>query len=252
MPRSIYPFFRDFVSDLAEALFLQHVIDSSDCEVLRSFANSDAGKACAKALVLNGKLVLPHHPLTIGLKRLKELDGTWFWHLEVVPVQSSRRTRRICFLGHRFVPNVESRLRWNLAQVLEPYNVEVDWCGKDMRSVQILGDVTDRIAKAEFCIFDTRATAGKPNVHVEIGIAHALRRPFIIFDYVKRADQKSSMPSDLAHALTIRYTTYNELFRKFYFSLPLFFQRHLTAGGQGTPNAHRGEQEPAGSTPFIQ
>ncbi|MFQ5663389.1 MAG: hypothetical protein ACE5HL_06130 [Terriglobia bacterium] len=111
---------------------------------------------------------------------------------------------------------------------MEPYNIRLDWSGKDPASVQIFEDIVKRIRKADFCLFDSRATGGRPNVYIEAGIAFALRRPFMLFEYVPTAAaarRTASIPSDLSHALTLRYRTYQELFLRFYSALPVFFLR---------------------------
>jgi len=109
-------------------------------------------------------------------------------------------------------------------QLFEPYNVELDWSGRDIRSVQILDDIDRRIQNADFCIFDNRSTEGKPNVYIEIGMCYATRTPFIFFDYEPSA---GSIPSDLGFALSLRYRNYRQLFRDFYYRLPVFFEKNL-------------------------
>lgn len=114
--------------------------------------------------------------------------------------------------------------------MLEPYNIELDWSGQDPTSVQIFDDIVRHIKKADFCVFDTRATRGKPNVYIETGIAYAVGTPFILFDYCPTAAKKgsvASLPSDLGHALSSKYSSYSKLFREFYFSLPSFVQRNF-------------------------
>ena len=104
----------------------------------------------------------------------------------------------------------------------------LDWSGQDPTSVQIFDDIVRRIKRADFCVFDTRATRGKPNVYIEAGIAYAVRTPFILFEHQRTARGfVSSLPSDLGHALSLRYSSYERLFREFYFSLPSFAERHF-------------------------
>ena len=75
-------------------------------------------------------------------------------------------------------------------------------------------------------MFDTRATKGKPNVYIEAGIADAVGTPFILFDF-NGGSPGASMPSDLAHTLSFRYSTYEALFREFYASLPVFAEKNF-------------------------
>lgn len=83
---------------------------------------------------------------------------------------------------------------------------------------------------ADFCVFDNRATRGKPNVYIEAGMCIALKKPFILFDHKpasRNPNAPGPIPSDLAYALALPYRTYRQLFRDFYFRLPLFFQKHV-------------------------
>ncbi len=158
------------------------------------------------------------------------MNGKGFNHIEVFFVRPKKRPRRKCFVGHRFLPGVEDTLRWNLRQILEPYNVRLDWSGRDIRSVQILEDIVRRIKAADFCVFDNRATKGKPNVYVEAGMCFVLRKPFILFEYEPTSPDPNDpgpLPSDLSFALAVRYKNYKELFRDFYFRLPIFFHKNI-------------------------
>ena len=208
---------------MAESLFLHDVIDSDQCHELQSFPNRPIGRLCATELFSRRKARLAEYPILLQLKRLREINGTPFEHIQIV--FAKKRSRRVCFVGHRFLPQVTNTLRWNLRQVLEPYNVQLDWSGKDIRSVQIFDDIVERIKRADFCIFDNRATAKRPNVYVEAGIAYAVGTPFILFDYVRQKTE--SIPSDLSHSFAIRYMTYQSLFREFYARLPVFFIRNF-------------------------
>ena len=182
-----FGFFRKYLREFAESLFLREVIDSRQCSQLRSFANTTRGKACAMELFSRGVAVLREYDLRLELKQLREMNRRHFYHIEVTFTFQRCPPRRVCFVGHRFVSSVEKTLRWNLCQVLEPHNIRLDWSGKDPRSVQIFDDIVRRIRKADFCIFDNRATAGRPNVYIEAGIAYALKTPFILFEYVSKA-----------------------------------------------------------------
>ena len=217
-------FFRDFLDKFWESLFLQHVINSQTCESLKLWLGRPESEECAEQLYSRRIVDVPAHHLKLRLKELRETDGTSFDHIEALFIRKAKRAKKKCFVGHRFIPQVEQTLRWNLSQVLEPYNVELDWSGRDIRSVQILDDIDRRIKAADFCIFDNRSTAGKPNVYIEIGMCYANRTPFIFFDYEPSA---GSIPSDLGFALALRYKNYRQLFRDFYYRLPVFFEKNL-------------------------
>lgn len=124
-----------------------------------------------------------------------------------------------CFLGNRFVPAISDSLRINLRYVLEPSRVELVWSGKDMAAVGFFDDIVEQIRACDFCIFDNRSTEEKPNVYIEVGIAYALKKPFILAHYKAN---RLPIPSDLKHILHIPYTNYKDLCKTLYFNLPLF------------------------------
>jgi len=215
-----FRFFRSHLQQWAESLYLQHAIDWQNCQKLQAFAYTPEGKDCAVKLFSQGAADAPSYQLRLHLKQLREIGGGRFYHIEVLPTNPPERPQRVCFVGHRFTPGVENTLRWNLRLVLEPYNISLDWSGMDPRSVQILDDIVQRIGKADFCVFDNRATQGRPNVYIEAGIAYALKRPFLLFEHTPRfVRRRPVIPTDLAHALAFRYRSYKELFRKLYFTL---------------------------------
>lgn len=220
-------FFRSYLRDLSESMFVRAEIDSTRCESIRAFTRTSSAARFSRELLANKVVDIPELHLHLQLKHLREMNGRTFCHIEVLVNQRRRRKRRVCFVGHRFTPAVGRTLRWNLRQVLEPYNIVLDWSGQDPKSVQIFQDIVRRIRKADFCVFDTRAAKGKPNVYIEAGIAYALGTPFILFDYVPKSGDGASLPSDLGHALSLRYSNYEGLFREFYFSLPNFARQNL-------------------------
>jgi hypothetical protein len=179
---------------------------------------------------------IPAYQLRLQLKKLREMNGSEFDHIEIIFISDSERPRRLCFVGHRFSAAVERTLRWNLRQILEPYNVELDWSGRDFRSVQILEDIVKRIKGADFCIFDNRDAEERPNVYIEAGMCVALEKPFVLFEHdsaPRRRRSSGIIPSDLSHALALRYRNYRQLFWEFYSRLPLFFEKNLSSPRQG-------------------
>lgn len=223
-----FKFFRRYLCDWAEALFVNGEIDSERLEKIQKIPKTSTGTKCAIELFRHKVSRLPELNLRLRLKLLRDLNGSKFPHIEASPLRRPRRRRRICFVGHRFVDSVTWSLRWNLRQVLEPYDIDVDWSSRNPTSVQILNDVVSRIRRADFCIFDNVLTDGKPNVYVEAGVAYALRTPFVLFEYVatpSAARRPPSVPSDLEHATALRYKSYRELFPQFYAALPVLLRR---------------------------
>lgn len=224
-----FVFFRKFLKDFAESAFLHDQIDSVTCDRLRSWAEKPGAREYANGLFRDNITIIPEVDLRLQLKTLREIDGTEFHHIEVITSRRNHRKKK-CFVGHRFLPAIERALRWNLRQVLEPYGIELDWSGRDIRSVQILNDIVRRIKAADFCVFDNRATKGRPNVYIEAGMCIALGKPFILFEHESSSIDKlnpGAIPSDLTSALALRYKNYKQLFREFYFRLPVFFEENL-------------------------
>ena len=218
-------FFKDFLDKFWESLLFQHVVKPQTCDRLKSWLDEPEAEQYAERLFSRRLVEIPAHHLKLRLITLREIDGCGFDHIEVLFVRKRKRPKSKCFVGHRFIRQIEETLRWNLIQVLEePYNVELDWSGRDIRSVQLLEDIGRKIRMADFCVFDNRSTEGKPNVYIEAGMCYAIRKPFIFFDYQQSA---GSIPSDLGFALTLRYTSYRQLFRDFYYRLPVFFEKNI-------------------------
>lgn len=224
--RPIERFLRSYLLEISEARFLHSAIDSQAYDQIEKFARSAACARLARTLLRDKKVEVSHLGLTLQLKHLREVSGKKFWHIELMVHPGRRRKKRVCFVGHRFTAKISKALRWNLRHVLEPYNIKLDWSGQNPTSVQIFEDIVRRIKAADFCVFDTRATQGKPNVYIEAGIAYAVGTPFILFDFVDGAPG-ASMPSDLGHALSLRYSTYEQLFREFYAALPAFAENNF-------------------------
>jgi hypothetical protein len=230
MNRRQFAFFKGYIRDFAETLFMQNVIDENKRRRLASLCDSSTARSNAEELFSEKEVKVYGHQLVLRLKRLREMNGQEFDHIEVIFTGRKKRPKRRCFVGRRFVPRVEKTLRRNLRQVLEPYRIEVDWSGRDIRSVDIFPDIAKRIRAAHFCVFDNRATVGKANVYVEAGMAYMDGKPFIFFDYrpgKRKHDKPGPVPSDIAFVLSLRYRNYRELFRNFYFQLPVFFRKSI-------------------------
>jgi hypothetical protein len=226
-------FFRRFLKGFFDSAFVNSRISSADCHRLKSWATTAEAREYGRQLFRDRIIDIPQHRLRLQLKTLREMDGREFNHIEIHFIPDSEPSRTKCFVGHRFLRSINDTLRWNLRQVLEPYNVEIDWSGRDIRSVQILDNIFEKIKGADFCIFDNRATQGRPNVYIEVGMCFAVQKPFILFEHESVPSHRRSggIPSDLASALAIRYRDYRQLFREFYFQLPVFFEKNLTGKG---------------------
>jgi len=225
-----FGFFANFLRTFFDRLYENDQIDWTTCNRMRKWLKTPEAKKHAQQLFHDESIAIPAQQLILQLRKLREMDGKEFNHIQVVSIPNTERPRRRCFVGHRFSPAVERTLRWNLHQVLEPYNVELDWSGKDIRSVQILDDILKKIREADFCVFDKRGAERKPNVYIEAGMCIALEKPFILFEHKSHSPRRSipaSIPSNLSHALSLRYGSYKQLFRDFHFRLPVFFAKNM-------------------------
>ena len=126
-----------------------------------------------------------------------------------------------CFVGHRFLPSISKALRMNLRYLLEPSNIALVWSGMDMVAAGFFDDIVKRIGRCDFCIFDNRWASEKPNVYIEAGIAYVLHKPFILANY---KGNRVGIPSDLTHINNIPYTSYKDLSKALYFTLPVFLR----------------------------
>lgn len=170
----------------------------------------------------------------IRLVHLRELDGSEFPFLLALPKRSSaaRKPRLTCFIGHRFLKEIEGPLRFNLAHVLEPHRIDLKWSAQDISASDIFEEIVEGIRGADMCFFDNYRVDDKPNVYIEVGIAYALNVPTILTEFAGSVagSAPAAVPSDLQGLFRIRYSTYEELFRKLYFGLPNFvgrFKRRL-------------------------
>jgi hypothetical protein len=157
---------------------------------------------------------------------LREAEGSQFPFLQMLKKKPAPETRRLsCFVGHRFLKGIERSLRFNLVHLLEPYSIVLRWSGYDLSSRDIFRGIVDGIREADLCIFDNLGTLNRPNVYIEIGIAHALGKPMLVCEYVgrkRRILDTGSVPSDLHGLFRIQYRSYEDLCRQLYFGLPTF------------------------------
>jgi hypothetical protein len=180
--------------------------------------------ALAASLNETGKatLVLGRGAVDLFLRQGRDPETGTFNLFEIRWQGRRRRQSRLrCFVGHRFLPPISDDLRMNLRYVLEPSNIELVWSGMDLAASGFFDDVVKRIKGCHFCIFDNRDTEDKPNVYIEAGIAYALAKPFVLANY---KGNRVGMPSDLTHVTNLPYTSYKDLTKALYFTLPVFLR----------------------------
>lgn len=169
---------------------------------------------------------------------LREPDGREFPFLQGLGGSHwPPKGRLVCFVGHRFLKNVEWSLRFNLVHLFEPYGISIRWSGYDLNARGILEDVVSGIRSSDLCFFDNLGTLNRPNVYIEIGIAHALGKPMLVSEYLgpgsigrRKIPDTGSVPSNLEGLLRIPYRSYQELCRQLYFGLSIFLERHCFRG----------------------
>lgn len=159
---------------------------------------------------------------------LREPNDGCFPFLQRIVRNSPARKDLTCFVGHRFLKNIEKSLRFNLVHLLEPYDVHLRWSGYDLSAQDVFEDIVSGIKNADFCIFDNQGTLNRPNVYIEIGIAHAVGVPMLVCEYTgrRRVPDTGSVPSDLQGLFRIQYQSYQDLCRQLYFGFPVFLKRH--------------------------
>jgi hypothetical protein len=169
---------------------------------------------------------------------LREPDGSEFPFLQILTRSSSPGKRALsCFVGHRFLEDIERALRFNLIHLFEPYKISLRWSGYDLTARDVFQDIVSRIKEADLCFFDNLGTLNKPNVYIEIGMAHILGKPMLVSEYSgpgsrgrRRIPDTGSVPSDLQGLLRIQYQSYEDLCKQLYFGLPIFLERHGLRG----------------------
>lgn len=229
-------FLREFVSGLFESRLLSGTLSVDEYHDRLAALRKD------KRFVAMSQRLFEEAPEPVqldgyGLLRIVELrepDGSRFPFLQGLtrPVPPGRK-RLTCFVGHRFLRNIEHSLRFNLVHLLSPYGIGLRWSGYDLSARDVFDEIVRGIAAADLCLFDNLGTLNRPNVYVEIGIAHALGKPMLVCEYAggktggrEKIADTGSVPSDLKGLFRIQYRSYEELCRQIYFNLPLFLARH--------------------------
>jgi hypothetical protein len=225
-------FLREFVISLFESRLLSGAI-SVDTYHDRVAAIQRDKKFVSMSRRLFEKAPEPVQIDGYGLLRIVELrepDGSRFPFLQgLARPEPPDQKRLICFVGHRFLLNIERSLRFNLVHLLSPYGIDLRWSGYDLSARDVFAEIVRGIQAADLCLFDNLGTLNRPNVYLEIGIAHALGKPMLVCEYTgrrKRIPDTGSVPSDLQGLFRIQYRSYEELCRQLYFNLPLFLARH--------------------------
>jgi hypothetical protein len=219
-------FVRGFLKDFYEQRFVCGTISEDEFYVAQGVLISADLERCAVELFAQSPLPV-HIPggAAIRLVHLREIDGSELpFLLPVVPRRSQKPIS--CFLGHRFVKEIEGPLRYNLRHVFNPDSIELAWSAQDLSASDVFGGIMKSIRRSDMCFFDNRGTAERPNVYIEVGIALAFGVPTIVTEYVGRNGSAANLPSDFQGLFRIQYVTYEQLFRTLYFGLPNFILKN--------------------------
>jgi hypothetical protein len=228
-------FVRQFLSQFLETRFVNGLISEKDYYSLLSALKKD------KSLEAISRRLFDKSPDPVSVEGfghlrivyLREPDGSTFPFLQGLAKASPVKKPLSCFVGHRFLKNIENSLRFNLRHLFEPYKIDLFWSGYDLSSRNIFEEIVKGIKDADLCFFDNLGTLNRPNVYVEIGMAHVLAKPMLVSEYLGPASRKGrkmpdtgSVPSDLQGLLRIPYRSYEDLCLQLYFNLPIFLKRH--------------------------
>lgn len=242
MSLSVEPavFVREFLTGFLEAQLVNGLIPTDDYyDSIASF-NDGLFNDVAKKLFTTS----PHRIYVKGfgelrLIYLREFDGGEFPFLQGLAQPSSSHWKRklTCFVGHRFLPSIERSLRFNLRHLFEPHGIDLCWSGYDLAAKDIFREIVSGIKSADLCFFDNLGTLNKPNVYIEVGMAHALDKPMLVSEYSgpsskgrRKIADTGSVPSDLQGLLRIQYRGYQDLCQRIYFGLPAFLSKNGLRG----------------------
>lgn len=227
-------FICDFLAGFLESQLVNGFISTDEFhDQLTDLRRSRRIAAASRRLFENSPQAVPlgaYGPLRVVY--LREPDRSEFPFLQGLRKSSSldRKEELTCFVGHRFLHEVERSLRFNLVHLFEPHKIALRWSGYDLSARDVFEDVVSGIRSADLCLFDNLGTLNRPNVYIEIGIAHALEKPMLVCEYVGTGKNKvpdtGSVPSDLQGLIRIQYRSYQDLCKQLYFGLPSFLERH--------------------------
>jgi hypothetical protein len=226
-------FIQEFLSSFLESRLLQGDLSTDEYHDQQSALRKDG------LLAALSQRLFESSPEPVDFKRygplrliyLREPDGSEFPFLQGLIRNGSPSPRKLtCFVGHRFLADIEKSLRFNLVHLLEPYGIHLRWSGYDLSARDVFDDVVSGIRHADLCVFDNLGILNRPNVYIEIGIAHALGIPMLVCEYAgkaKRVPDTGSVPSDLQGLLRIQYRSYQDLSRQLHFRLPAFLRENV-------------------------
>jgi hypothetical protein len=229
-------FVREFLDTFFESRVLNGLIST------REYYDLLANLRNARLLELLSQRLFAKSPKPIHLEGfgdirliyLREPDGNEFPFLQGLTKPFLPSTKKLtCFVGHRFLADIERSLRFNLIHLFEPYEVTLRWSGFDLTARDVFQDIVSGIKDADLCFFDNLGTLNKPNVYIEIGMALAFGKPMLVSEYTgpgsrgrRKIPDTGSVPSDLQGLLRIQYKNYEDLCKQLYFGLPVFLERH--------------------------
>jgi hypothetical protein len=229
-------FVREFLSKFLESRVLLGLISTQKYHlILARLRGSESLPSVGHKLFAESPT--PVHIEGFGRFRLvylREPDGKEFPFIQILTRNSSVGKKNLsCFVGHRFLADIERSLRFNLIHLFEPYNVSLRWSGYDLTARDVFQDIVSGIKDADLCFFDNLGTLNKPNVYIEIGMAHVLDKPMLVSEYTgpgsrerRKIPDTGSVPSDLQGLLRIQYQSYEDLCKQLYFGLPIFLEQH--------------------------
>jgi hypothetical protein len=121
-------FVREFLDGFLENRFINGSLTSDAYHAHRVALHAEEFRRAAEALFAASPSpveVPGYGPLRIV--QLREMNGTEFPFLQGLLPTRTTKSRVTCFIGHRFLREIEGPLRFNLAHLLNPYGARLKW-----------------------------------------------------------------------------------------------------------------------------
>ncbi|HEV2854579.1 MAG TPA: hypothetical protein VHC97_17420 [Thermoanaerobaculia bacterium] len=238
MGRPVEPavFIREFLTNFLESQLVNGRISTGEYHDSLASLRKNSSLASVSQKLFNDSpdpIVLDGYK-PFRLIYLREPNGREFPFLQGLADGDSPAHKKLtCFVGHRFLKNIEKSLRFNLVHLFEPYGIHLRWSGYDLSARGVFDDVISGIKSSDLCFFDNLGTLNKPNVYIEVGIAHVLGKPMLVCESLGHGSKGTgkvpdtgSVPSDLQGLIRLQYRNYQDLCRQLYFGLPIFLENY--------------------------
>lgn len=230
--RSRVGFVKEFLAELFEEDFRRHKLDTEAFyEAKRFLADRPELLRVSRDLFNNlGRQVDTDALGPLKLVMLRGLNGKEFPFILVTAERVQRKPLK-CFVGCRFVADIDRNLEYNLRTILEPWEIHVHLEGRNLGASSLFNRILRSIRSSDMCIFDNLGTSDRPNVYIEAGISLAEDKPMVFCEYAGRSisglgaiPATGGIPADFRGLTRVQYRSYERLFRDLYFRMPRFLK----------------------------